>query len=56
MRHPYIKPTTEEIEITVETMLAMSTDRIPVGDGTKPPAVRGRRGTWGDLWADGIDE
>ena len=50
MKHPYIKPTTEEIEITVETI------RIPVGDGTKPPAANGRRGTWGDLWADGIDE
>ena len=56
MKHPYIKPTTEEIEITVETMLAMSTDRISVGDSPRPPAVNGRRGEWGDLWADGIDE
>lgn len=50
------KKTTEEIEITVETMLAMSTDRIPVGDSPRPPAANGRRGEWGDRWADGIDE
>ena len=50
------KKTTEETEITVETMLAMSTDRIPVGDSPRPPAANGRRGEWGDRWADGIDE
>jgi len=50
------KKTTEEIEITVETMLAMSTERIPVGDSPRPPAANGRRGEWGDRWADGIDE
>ena len=52
----YVKPEVIVEELAVETMLAASTDRIPVGDGTKPPAANGRRGTWGDLWADGIDE
>ena len=53
MKQNYIKPEMTVEEITVETMLAMSTDRIPVGDGTKPPAANGRRGEWGDLWYEG---
>ena len=50
MKQNYIKPEMTVEEIAVESMLAASTDRIPVGDGTKPPAANGRRGEWGDLW------
>ena len=57
MKQNYIKPEMTVEEIAVESMLAASTDRIPVGGSEiKPSAVRGRRGEWGDLWADGIDE
>lgn len=52
MKQTYIKPTTEEIEITVETMLATSTDRIPVGDQVKPSAANEHRGQWGNLWSE----
>ena len=49
----YIKPEVIVEELAVETMLAASTDRIPVGNEIKPSAVRGRRGTWGNLWYEG---
>ena len=50
MKQIYIKPEMMTAELAVEGMLAMSTDRIPVGDEIKPSAVHERRGTWGDLW------
>ena len=50
MKQNYIKPEVTVEEIAVESMLAASTDRIPVGDSPRPPAANGRRGTWGDLW------
>ena len=50
----YIKPEVTVEEIAVESMLAASTDRIPVGGSEiKPSAVRGRRGEWGNLWYEG---
>ena len=53
----YVKPEVIVEELAVETMLAASTDRIPVGGSEiKPSATNDRRGTWGNLWADGIDE
>ena len=46
MKQNYIKPEVTVEEIAVESMLAASTDRIPVGGNeVKPSAVRGRRGT-----------
>ena len=57
MKQNYIKPEMTVEEIAVESMLAASTDRIPVGGSEiKPSATNGRRGEWGDRWADGIDE
>ena len=57
MKQNYIKPEVTVEEIAVESMLAASTDRIPVGGSEiKPSATNGRRGEWGDLWTDGIDE
>ena len=57
MKQNYIKPEVTVEEIAVESMLAASTDRIPVGGSEiKPSAANGRRGEWGDLWTDGIDE
>ena len=50
MKQNYIKPEMTVEEIAVESMLAASTDRIPVGDGTKPPAANGYHGSWDDLW------
>ena len=46
----YVKPEVIVEEIAVESMLAASTDRIPVGSEIKPSAANERRGTWGDLW------
>ncbi len=57
MKQNYIKPEMTVEEIAVESMLAASTDRIPVGGSEiKPSAAHERRGEWGDRWADGIDE
>ena len=39
-------------ELVLEGMLALSSDRIPVGDEVKPSATRERRGSWGDLWGE----
>lgn len=50
MKKEYIRPISMEIEIATGTMLALSTDRIPVGDGVKPSATKERRGEWGNLW------
>ena len=51
MKQNYIKPEIIVEEIAVESMLAASTDRIPVGGSEiKPSAANERRGTWGDLW------
>ena len=52
MKQNYIKPEMTVEEIAVESMLAASTDRIPVGDGTKPPAANERRGEWGNRWVE----
>ena len=49
----YVKPEVIVEELAVETMLAASTDRIPVGDSPRPPAANGRRGEWGNLWYEG---
>ena len=50
MKKEYIKPVSFETEMATETMLALSTDRIPVGDGVKPSTTKGQRGEWGNLW------
>ncbi len=51
MKQNYIKPEMTVEEIAVESMLAASTDRIPVGGNEiKPSAAHERRGDWGNLW------
>jgi hypothetical protein len=55
MKQNYIKPEAIVEELAVETMLATS-DRIPLDKEPGTPAANGRRGEWGNLWADGIDE
>ena len=55
----YIKPEVEVIELEPTSMIAASAEDIPIGgdgpgggdalsNGRRP----GRRGAWGDLWAD----
>ena len=34
------------MELHLESVLAASTDRIPVGDGTKPPATNKYNSPW----------
>lgn len=55
MKQNYIKPEAIVEELAVETMLATS-DRIPLDKEPSTPAANEHRGSWGDLWADGIDE
>ena len=51
MKQNYIKPEMTVEEIAVESMLAASTDRTPVGgSGIKPSASNGYHGSWDDLW------
>ena len=52
MKQNYIKPEVTVEELAAESMLATSTDRIPVGDEVKPSAANDRRGKWGNLWYD----
>ena len=49
-KEKYVSPRIEVIECEVEKGFATSSDFIPVGDGTKPPAANGNRGEWGNLW------
>ncbi|MBR3858667.1 MAG: hypothetical protein IKJ18_01425 [Bacteroidaceae bacterium] len=59
MKQAYIKPETEVIDIETEThLMALSADEALPGtswggdDGTgKDADATGRRGTWGNLWA-----
>ena len=50
MKREYINPQVAEITLETTTMLAASSDRIPVGNGSKPPAASEHRGEWGNLW------
>lgn len=50
MKQHYVKPEVTVEELAAESMLATSTDRIPVGDEMKPSAANDRRGKWGNLW------
>lgn len=50
MKQHYVKPEVTVEELAAESMLATSTDRIPVGDEVKPSAANDRRGNWGNLW------
>ena len=50
MKREYINPQVVEIMLETTTMLAASLDRIPVGNGSKPPAASEHRGEWGNLW------
>ena len=52
MKQHYVKPEVTVEELAAESMLATSTDRIPVGDQMKPSAANVRRGEWGNLWAE----
>ena len=51
MKKEYIKPSILVTEIEPLSMLAASTDRIPVGGSEiKPSASPERRDEWGNLW------
>lgn len=60
MKQKYIQPQISIVEFQLVSMLAASTDRIPVGgSGTKPSAAKDRyymeeeaeeTFTWGDIW------
>lgn len=52
MKQHYKQPEMIVEELVLEGMLALSSDRIPVGDEVKPSATRERRGSWGDLWGE----
>ena len=51
----YIAPAIEVVEVEVTFMLAVS-DEKPIGGNPETPPVEelsnGRRGEWGNLWAD----
>ena len=59
MRKQYVKPEMMEIEIVISSMLAasltMNINKNSQGD-CEEDFVRGRRGVWGDLWADGVEK
>ena len=57
MRNQYVKPEMVEVEIVISSMLAASLtiDKNSQGD-CEEDFVRGRRGVWGDLWADGVEK
>ena len=46
MKREYIKPLTRTMGLHLESVLAASTDRLPVGDGTKPPATNKYNSPW----------
>lgn len=50
MKHIYMKPMLEVIDLDVNTV--MMADSVGLGFGETPsqPDVRGRRGKWGNLW------
>ena len=52
-----MKPEMVEVEIAIGSMLAASftIDKNSQGD-CEEDFVRGRRGVWGDLWADGVEK
>ena len=59
MRKQYVKPEMMEIEVVISSMLAasltMNINKTLKGD-CEEDFVRGRRGVWGDLWADGVEK
>lgn len=57
MRNQYVKPEMVEVEIAIGSMLAASLtiDKNSQGD-CEEDFVRGSRGVWGDLWADGVEK
>ena len=57
MRKQYVKPEIMEVEVAIGSMLAASLviDKTSKGD-CEEDFVRGRRGIWGDLWADNDKE
>ena len=59
MRNQYVKPEMVEVEIVISSMLAasltMNINKTLKGD-CEEDFARGRRGVWGDLWADGVEK
>ena len=59
MRNQYVKPEMVEVEIVISSMLAasltMNINKTLKGD-CEEDFVRGSRGVWGDLWADGVEK
>ena len=52
MKKIYLPPKSTVVTVESMSMIAASTDRIPVGDGTTPPAAPAQRGEWGNLWTE----
>ena len=53
MKYKYIAPKIRILSLQLETMLALSTGRIPVDDTPKPPETNKYERTWGNqLWED----
>ena len=50
MKKEYIKPAINIEEVTVVSMLAASSDTVPVDPNPAEPAAKERRSSWGSLW------
>ena len=46
MKKIYLPPKSTVVTVESMSMIAASTDRIPVGDGTKPPATNKYNSPW----------
>ena len=52
MKKIYLPPKSTVVTVESMSMIAASTDRIPVGGSEiKPSAAPERRGEWGNLWS-----
>lgn len=53
MKEIYVSPSTECLNVETTEMLAMSeikADKDDYADNTKDALIKGRRGSWGNLW------
>ena len=51
MKQAYIKPTSEVIDLEVNTVMMAESVITGVGGTPSEPDAPGRRGTWGNLWS-----
>ena len=50
----YIKPETEVVELELESLMLSASNKVDISDDTTEEDAwmsNGRRGKWGDLWA-----